>query len=818
MKLSINWLNNFLSLDEITPEEVAKKLTMSSFEVEEIHKSGPKLKGPIVVGKILEILRHPNADKLQVTKVTTDGKNCLQIVCGAKNIKVGQLVPVSLPGAVVVNRQDGSEFPIKTTKIRDVESCGMLLASSELGINSCEDPNGILILSEDAKLSTDVIDYLALYQDSVLEVASRSNRGDALSVYGLGREISALTDKKLKKINFNEPKIDRSVKIVESKIENLNDTSLFFAVTIENIRVYESPIWLKKLLEAIGLRSINNIVDITNYINFSFGQPLHAYDKAKIKSNTLISRFAKKDEKILTLDGKIRELKEGVLVIACEEEPLGIAGIMGAKGSEVTEDTNHIVLEAAVFNPVTIRKGSRLVGLSTDASKRFERGVDSNFTRNALLLAIELIEELAQIDKNNKPRFGEIYQSGSPISKFTTIELDQDEVKRVLGVEIKVKEIIKILDSLDFKTKEITKNKVEVQIPTSRANDITRPIDLIEEIARLYGYDNIPSLPPPSTLCPNKSLNGIEKIKSHFLGSGFSETYLTSLIGESILNYKEFAFDDLKSVKMINPLSKEHSVLRQQLLPGLIEALKLNQNHQTSNIKLLEIGKVYFFNKNKPNNDKATSVTEILKIAGVSAGHEENWYITQDVNQRSLEKLFFITKGLIEGLLLQSGCSFSLIRQKESFLHPNFSLKILVKNEFIGLLGCLHPQIEKNHKLLGPVVLFEFSLEPILNELQKNKTFQKISQMPIVERDITADANKRFDASLITNEINKIKSNFVTSVNLISVYELDKETRSLTYRLKMQDFTQTLTSKQIEEEIEKIKNHVTACFQAKFRV
>lgn len=818
MKLSINWLNKFLSLDEITPEEVASKLTMASFEVEEIHKVGPKLKGPIVVGKILEIQKHPNADKLQVTKVTTDGKNALQIVCGAKNIKVGHLVPVSLPGSVVINRQDGSEFLIKTTKIRDIESCGMLLAPSELGINSSQDPNGILILSEDARVGNNVIDYLALYQDIVLEVASRSNRGDALSILGLGKEISAITNKKLKEISFKEPKVNSSVKIIKSKIENLTETYLFFAVTIENLKVTESPNWLKRLLEAIGLRPINNIVDITNYINFSFGQPMHAYDKAKIKQDTLNARLSKKNEKIVTLDGKTRELKEGILVIADEDGPLGIAGIMGGKDSEVTETTKDIVLEAAVFNPVTIRKGSRAVGLSTEASKRFERGVDSNFTRNSLVIAIQLIEELAQIDQNNKPRIGEIFQSGNPIRKENVIDLETNEIKRVLGIEIKVKEIIKILENLNFKTKEITPTKIEVQVPTSRAHDVHRPIDLIEEIARLYGYDQILPLPPRATLCPDKSINGLEKIKNYFLGATFSETYLSSLIGEHILNYKEFTFDNTQAVKMMNPLSKEHVVLRQNLLGGLIEALKLNQSHQISNIKLFEIGKAYLFNKTKPRNEKETSVTEILKIAGIRTGCEDNWYISQDLNYKNQENLFFSIKGLIESLLIACKCNFSLVKGQENFLHPNFSLKVYINNESIGSLGCLHPQIEKVHKLVGPVAVFEFSLVPILKELEKGTTFQKISQMPTVERDITADLQKKFEATLVTNEINKIKSYFVISVNLISVYELDKETRSLTYRLKMQDFAQTLTSKQIEEEVDKIKNHLNACFQVKFRV
>ena len=819
MKLSTSWLNNFLSLDDLKVEDLAQKLTMGAFEVEDLKRTGPKLKGPIVVGKILKIQKHPNADRLSVTSVTTDGKNELVIVCGAKNIQVGQKVPVCLNGAIVVNRQDGSELAIKTSKIREVESFGMLCSPGELGIKT-EDQNGILILPDEAQLGQNVIDYLSLEGDTVLEVASRSNRGDALSVFGLSKEISALARKKLKEITFKEPDFDNSVQGISPKIEDTKDTYVFYTATIENITVCESPNWLKKLLESVQIRSINNIVDITNYINFSSDQPLHAYDREKLHGKHLTSRLAKNSEKVTTIDGKTRELKEGILVISDEKEPVAIAGIMGGKDSEVTESTQNIVLEAAVFNSKRVRKGSRSIGLTSEASKRFERGVDSNFTYKALLKAIELIENLASKD-NKKLKIGKIQKAGEPLKKEIKIKLSSCEIHRVLGITLKAKEIADLLNLLEFKTNLLQNEQIEVTVPLSRMGDITRSIDLVEEVARLYGYDQVPALPPRSTISAKNltTSNEIRRIKSHFLSCGFSECYLTSLIGEQVLNKKDFPFDHLSSITMLNPLSKEHSTLRQCLLAGLLEALKLNQHHQIQHIKLFEIGKTYFSPKNNTTSEseKETSVLEKLKLAGAMTGFSENWLRKES----SQEQLFFNAKGILESFFAINKLEVNFIKSKEDFLHPNFTLKINVNDEDIGIIGLLHPQTEKRLEIIGPVIVFEINLEPIINHLIKVKTnqkYEKISSTPIVERDITIDLSKKYEASLVTLEIKKVISDFVTNLLLISVYELDNENRSLTYRLKMHHYEQTLTTSHIENEVDKIKKHLSSCFQAKFRV
>lgn len=818
MKLSLNWLKNFVDLESLTAQEIASKLTMGAFEVEEVKPFGPALEEPILVGEILEIAKHPNADRLQVATVTTDRSNKLQIVCGAKNIKIGQKVPVSLPGAVVVNRKDGTKLAIKKTKIRGVESSGMLASPGELGIET-GDPEGIFILPKNAPLGKSIIDYLDIKQDTVLEVGSRSNRGDALSVYGLAREISALTNKKTTKLDIKEPDFDSSVNPVTCEIEDKNDTFLFYTVTIENIQIKESPNWLKQLLSSVGTKPISNIVDITNYINFTFGQPMHAYDKSKLSGN-LTARRAKKGEKITTLDNKVRELKEGTLVIADNQHPVAIAGIMGSKDTEVTDKTKDIVFEAAVFNPVKVRKGSREVGLTSESSKRFERQVDSNFTYKALLKAIELTLGLAKADTGNI-KVSKVQQAGAPIVKDIKIMLYTNEVKRVLNIELKPDEISQMLEKLDFKCKPKSQNLVEIAVPEHRSSDITRQIDIIEEIARLYSYDKIPTEPPSSLISTKKEDNFTYTIKNHLLSAGFSEAYLSSLTGDHLLKIKDFSFDDSRAIRMMNPLSQEHSVLRQRLLPGLLEAAKLNKNYQVEEVSLFEIGKVYFADKKEEITNKNTGVSELLSCAIVATPLSKTWYAT---NSNGYDNHYFKMKGIIESLITRlagKNNNIMLEATKENYLHPLYSLCINLNSKKIGTFGCLHPETLKAFSLTGPVVVCEILLDDLwtlYTSKEKQKSFKAIPTQPAVERDITIDIPKKHPASEVIKQVKYSSSKHVVSISLISVYELNNELRSLTFRLKLQDPEKTLTSKEVEDEVNKVIKHLTACFEAKFRV
>lgn len=807
MKLSVNWLNRFLDISEDEINVLCSKLTMNAFEIEGIEVFGANLNGPIVVGQILEIEKHPSADKLSVTQITTDGKNKFQIVCGAKNIKLGQKVPVSLLGAVVVNRKDGSTLEIKEASLRGVHSQGMLCSGNELGIQCVED--GIHILPEDAPLGQSIPDYLSISKDYVLEVGMRSNRGDALSVYGLAKEVSALTGKNIKKseITFCEAPIDKSVKSICPKIENTNDTYIFYTCTIENIKIKESPDWLKNLLSSVGLKSINNIVDITNYINLSYGQPMHAYDKEKI-SGELISRNATESESILTLDGKPRKLRDGILVIADIKGPVSIAGIMGGKDSEVTNQTTAIVFEAAVFNPAKIRKGSRAIGLNTEASKRFERNVDSNLTYKALLKAIELTLLLAGGDE--KIKVGEILKAGETIDKKIEITLNRDSLTKILEINLSFQEISRLLTPLEFICRELNTAEILISVPTSRQNDVTREIDVIEELARLYGYDKIIPTSPKSSTSSGLLSSTQNKIKSHFIHSGFNEVYLSSLIGDKLLGIKDFPFNEDQSIRMLNPLSSEHYVLRQSLLPGLIESVKLNQNYQNYILRLFEVGKVFFRDPSISLSNNNTGVTEVTTISGVMSSSQDNWYEGKFGKCNQYEKAFFTLKGILEGLT-----SFGFQPFDVSYLHPKYSLKVFLNDVEVGLIGCLHPRLEKSLEIKGPVAIYELNIDPIISQINKisaNKAFSQISTQPHVERDITVDVSRTEESQKILNEINKISSNFVKKVNLISVYDQNEEVRSLSFRLYMQDVEQTLTSEQIDKEIEKIISHLSNKF------
>jgi len=822
MKLSLKWLSDYVDTENLSVDEIASKLTMGAFEVEEVQKVGTSLKEPIIIGKILDIQKHPNADRLQITTVTTNGSNKLQIVCGATNIQIGQLVPVSLPQAEVINRKDGSKLIIRKSTIREIESEGMLASPAELGIETNE-PDGILIFSENAPLGKSVIEYLSLKPDFVFEVGSRSNRGDALSVLGLGKEICALTGKKLKNLDFKEPKFDGSITTVKCSIENPEDTFIFFTATIENIVIKESPTWLKELLRSIGTKPINNIVDITNYVNFTFGQPMHAYDKAKLNGD-LIARKAKKGEKIRTLDDKVRDFKEGILVIADQKNPVAIAGIMGGKESEVTDNTKSIVFEAAVFNPVKVRKGSREIGLTTESSKRFERLVDSNFTYKALLKAIEITCKLAN-PESGEIKIGKIYQSGTPIKKNISITLSTTEVKKVLNIDLDTNNIKNLLSKLEFDCKILNTRDLEVKVPENRANDVTRSIDLIEEIARLYSYDKIPALPPPTTSTTYKTSSGVLFVKSHMLSAGFSESYLTSLIGEQALNYKSIPFNPDKAVKMLNPLSREHSVLRQSLLPGLLDAVKLNTNHQLTNIRLFEIGKIYLASSTKEPTQKETCVEEINTLAAVMTPPDKFWLQDQNIEQKNNDHLFFDTKGILESLfsrLLESETEkIKISPSNKKFLHPKYSIDINLEREYLGYLGLLHPETTNDFNFNMPILTLEIYLDSLLtihDKLLHKKLFKKISAQPALERDITIDIQKKYLASEVESQINSVISDFIINIKLISIYELNNELRSLTYRLKMQDPKRTLTSKEVDNEVNKVINHLTSCFQAKFRV
>jgi|AGTN01.2.fsa_nt_gi phenylalanyl-tRNA synthetase, beta subunit, non-spirochete bacterial len=854
MKLSYSWLSEYVDLEGLTPEEVAEKLTMGAFEVEDIEKAGPDLTGPVVAGEIIEINPHPNADKIRLTKVKVKASDQpLDIVCGAGNIEVGQRIPVALPGAVVVNRKTGEKLEIVKSEIRGVPSNGMLCSPPELGITD-GDTEGILILArpgEDSldaiELGTDIIKHMSLQREYVLNVAPRSNRGDALCVLGLAREVAALTGRALKspassaeeaaKVSGEDGQHNGDSKEFATSIESAEDCQFFSIRILKNVKVGPSPAWMVRRLESVGVRSVNNVVDITNYVMLEYGQPLHAYDLALIAGPSLNVRRAKGHEKLVFIDGKERQLNEEVLAITDDEKVVGVAGIMGGKGSEITDDTTSIALEAASFDQARVRRGSRLLGLSSDSSTRFERGVDVETVKKASDRAAYLIEKYAA--GTSAVQREKFYFSGNAVSNPVSIDVRLNQVKRMLDCELTADDIQRFLTSLGFVVEPHSEpGKVKVAIPSFRRSDVTREIDVIEEICRMYGYNNLPDQMPQVTVCPEPPNKLVSLVSRVVTGQGFSEAWISSLRPIS-----EYADDNQTLVKVLNPLSADHQVLRQSLLPGLIDAVKYNQDRGRRAVWLFELGRSYIH--------LGGEVKETSKIAGIASGQQVSTVSIGGSKDAAGAKEsphlemrdqvdFFRIKGVVENLLLAAGVDLSnarfvpqSIEGTPKVLHPYRSCTVAVvsqetdkskkqkgQNEEalveLGWIGEIHPGMARRKDLRQPAYLFEIDLDA-LGALSGQRHFSELPSTPTVTRDLTVDVAAEQDQGAVQTTIESAGGNLLIECELVSIYQLSAEQKSLSYRLTFQDGQKTLTAEEVEQKLQKIRNTLTHRLGATFR-
>jgi phenylalanyl-tRNA synthetase beta chain len=850
MKLSYTWLCDYVNLDGLSIEEVKDKLTMGAFEVEEMSKEGPDLTGPVVVGEIIEIKTHPNADKIRLTKVKLKkDQDPVEIVCGAQNIEVGQRIPVALPGAVVVNRKTGEKLEIKAGEIRGVVSNGMLCSPPELGITD-GDSEGILVLSRPGEngieIGIDIIEHLELKPQYVMHVAPRSNRGDALSVIGLAREMAALTGRKLEipewKLN-----VDGDDKVYQDEegekngfstsIESSEDCPYFSIRLIENVRVGPSPEWLARRLESLGLRTVNNVVDITNYVMLEYGQPLHAYDLAKLSGAKIAVRRAKAGEKLTSIDGKVRDLNEEVLAIVDEKNVVGLAGIMGGKDSEISDTTTSIALEAAAFSPARVRRGSRLIGLSSDSSLRFERGVDVETVKAASDRAAYLIAKYCGAEAKVKSFF----QSGSPKTTPTKVSMRLSQVKRLLDVDMPAADAIKYLTSLGFKADPQSKpDEITVEVPSFRRQDVTREIDLIEEVCRLFGYDNLPEAMPRSSACPERPDNLIRDIRSSLTGQGLSEAWLSSLRGEGDLENGDSV------VRVLNPLSKDHQVLRQSLVPGMIDAVKYNLDRGVKDVWLFETGRSYQRVPEKSDGDKwATGVAENTHVAGIITGSLVKQVTKSEkikdkvVTKATLEEKvdFFRIKGVAENMLERAGVPLTRLRfyrpkSTPSYLHPYRSCVVAVApaDKFprdvegkmedrlvkLGLIGEIHPGYLAEKGLREAAFVFELDLGQIA-KCRVDGGFKEPATTPVMTRDLTVDMLETTDHAAVQGSIEMSANATLVDVELVSIYPLEEGTRSLSYRLTFQDRDKTLTNEEIDKTMTKIRDNLVSKMGGKFR-
>ncbi len=810
MKISLEWLNEYVDLSDVTPEQIAHELTMSGLEVEEIEKTGPKFSN-IRVAKIQLIEQHPNADKLHL--VTVDlGTETKTVVCGAQNIKEGQIIPYASVGSKVLDRKTGEQFELTPAKIRGVESQGMLCSQDELGLENMQEEDGILILNKlysNLTLGDSLEKVLDIKEDIVFDVAPTANRGDEMSVIGIARELCAIFNKKLQFSPLQTTQ-DNSTDKFKVEIIDKEGCKYYSAGLLKDVEIKPSPDWMKRRLEACGIRAINNVVDITNYVLLEYGCPLHAFDKDKLDGYLCVRR-AFENETIVTLDDIERKTNSDTVLIATKEKAVCVGGVFGSANSEVDDNTKNIVLEAAYFTPAQNRKSARSIGYRSEASARFERGVDIEMVKPALLRAMQLLVDLASAKVEG------IVETGDNKLPEIDITLRFAQIKRILGSEIPAEKCIEILENLGFEL--LGKNDIaaKFKVPSFRVVDVYREIDLIEEISRIYGYDKIAPTLPKNTQSPEITDESkiLRKINNMFLGAGFSEAVTSSLVGVPI--YKEFSvsYNDEKAVKVCNPQSEEHTMLRQSMVPSILNIVKTNFANGQKNLRIFEIGRTYIIEKEATEQD--TGVTEQRILAGVMTGDvsNEKWIQKPELD-------FFNVKGIVQNLLNLLGLENRVqIRQYQKedakdFLHPGKCAKLVLLGKQpleVGFFGELHPILKDKEKFQQNVYIFEINLEELLKAAHISTIrYKKLAQFPEVQRDLAFIVPENISHDEIAKIIKKsVKNNLFNGEELFDIYQgehIQEGFKSMAFRIKFLDEQATLTDETVEEQMNSIRNNL----------
>ena len=788
MLISWKWLKDYIDID-VTPEELADKLTMAGTPVATITRLNAGIE-KVVTGKLLEVGLHPNADKLSVCRVDV-GSEALQIVTGATNVKQGDVVPVALVGAKLPGGME-----IKPSKLRGVDSYGMLCSAGELNLEaktlSAEQREGIFILPAGTPVGLDAVQVLGL-DDSVIEFELTANRADCFSVLGIAREVAALTGKQVRmpllSLQEKGENVQRSAAV---RIEAPELCPRFTARVIQNVKIGPSPEWMQQRLRAAGMRPISNIVDITNYVMLEMGQPLHAYDYHLVGKQTLVARRALKGEKLTTLDGIKRELNEEMLVIADAVQPVGIAGVMGGLATEVTSNTKTIILEAAVFEGVSIRRTAKALGLRTEASHRFEKGVDINAVVRALDRAAKLMEEYAggMVCKG-------IIDQYVKITLPTQIHLDPRRVNQFLGTDIKTKEIAAILSRLEFAAegKEILK----VTVPTWR-QDVVREADLFEEIARMYGYNNI-----ADTLPQGRSMQGDEGteeriqtlIRESLVTAGMHEALTFSFSHPRYFDMLRISGDSSlrKAIQVMNPITDDFPILRTTLMANILETVAHNVNRKVEDVKIFELGAT-FAPKSLP---LAELPVETQMLAGAITGKRNPALWNQDRNMVD----FYDLKGIVESLLDDLGIvGYQFAQAANPSMHPGKTATIIVDGAVIGVMGEIHPLVQEAFGLAKPVYLFEISVDALLKNTQLVPQYCQLPKYPAISRDLALLMNEDIPADKVAGLMREIGGDLLKDVTIFDVYtgeQVPAGKKSMAIALVYQAADRTLTDKEIEE-------------------
>lgn len=783
MLVPIKWLKDYVDID-MDIKEFADGMTMAGSMVESVQEIGQNI-DKIVVGKILEITTHPDADKLLVTKTDVGGE-VVQIITGATNIRENDYVPVALHGSTL---PDGTR--IKRGKLRGLESNGMLCSPDELGLDEESLPDGvdmvdgIFILPHEYPLGKDIKEVLGL-DDKIVEFEITNNRPDCLSILGIAREAAATFGKVMQYpstevLGKNENVSD----YISVSVKDADLCPRFAVKVVKNVEIKNSPAWMQERLVKAGIRPINNIVDITNYVMLETGQPMHAYNLNMLKDNKIIVRRAEKDEKIVTLDETERNLDESVLVIADGKKAIGIAGIMGGYNSEISEDTRTVVFESASFDSVNIRLSSKKLGLRTEASSRFEKGLDAEIVSYAMNRACHLVEMM-----NAGEVVGEMIDL-YPIKKERRyMTLRPDRVKWLLGVDIPIDTIKKILHSLEFEVSG--EENLEIGIPTFR-DDVTMEADLIEEIARLYGYNNIPSKLMDTTFTQggrNSKQIICDIAKDNMEAQGLYETYTYSFVSPSVFNQINLKAESSlrKAIKIINPLGEEQSIMRTTIIPNMLDVISRNFNKKIMEGMFYELSKVYLAEE-LPLKDLANE-RETLTI-GIYG-----------------DKDFYDLKGIIENLL--EGLNINKYRilpsNHESF-HPGRTAELLINNKRIGYLGEVHPEVLDNYDIPTRVYIAELDFEEIYQQTDLTIKFKPLPKYPSIERDIAVVVAEEITAGQVEEIIRNKGGKLVSEVKLFDIYrgsQVEEGYKSMAYSIEYRSDEKTLN----EEDITKIHSKI----------
>ena len=786
MKVSLNWLKEYVKI-KITSEELAEKLTMAGLEVSKIESIGGAWDN-IVVGVVIDVKPHPDADRLKL--VTIDlGTQQNTVVCGAANISFGQKVPFAHMGAKLIDSHTGDLILLKSVKIRGIVSEGMVCSEKELGISNSHE--GIMVLPPEAPIGIPMNDFLS---DVILDIDVTPNRPDCLSVIGIAREISALTGEEL---NLPVIHYEEAGEPIKSSISvDIVDTDLcprYCASLITGIELAPSPGWLQQRLKSYGMRSINNVVDVTNYVMLEYGQPLHAFDYHRIQGKHIIVRRAMDGENITTLDGMEHTLIPGILLITDKEEAVAVAGIMGGINTEVIDETSTILLESANFNQAAIRRGCSILQLQSEASIRFDKGLNSNLPLLPLKRATQLLLDIA----GGKAAKGiiDVYPGKRETSD---ILLSVQEVKRLSGLDVTVDSMVTVLKTLGFECHNSNSgSQIAVTIPYWRS-DVNCSADLVEEIIRIIGYDKIPVTMLSSSLPAQESMLSLvvrqrdikNKLRNILTGCGFQEIITYSLVSmEKLQKLSPNQDSEISPLKVVNPMTREQEYLRTSLKAGLLTTLLHNQKFEQSGIRLFEIGKIFL-----PEGKELPEEREMLCAVLSGSRTKLSWLGDKEPLG------YFDAKGIAESLLNQLGLEAIFGIGSDESLFVGKSADIIIGNEKTGIIGELHPKVAQAFDLSGTVCLIELDLEKILTSVTKVKGYQSISRFPSVSRDIALIVDGEVNYGQVKNIIQDYS--LVTDVVLFDLYQgeqIPEGNKSFAIRVIYQSPDRTLTDEEVDQ-------------------